>query len=638
MKVIIALIVLICIINVALCQRNAQEEAICAPFLTSQATSPLIPNLIRNLTVDEDGEFACELVLQDKFLPSQIRLTVHEGLFFLSARHVQMGLHKARTAYRHATILTEIMPKHADFRVRAGTWAIHADVAQYEAGAAHFSELLYGQAASDAKLTDQLRYQAYRGYIKALGALGKLTEAIEEIIKLLQAFPYDFEAVHMLTDNLPTIPLSLHPKVRQVTSKADALYQVVHNQVSGSGTIPPLLELTKYTSLPTTEEFWRHIHKREPFVISFPDVHTMSSALEWKVDRWLDEKYVAETVRSKAGEGLDGEYLVLTEQAPSLSAGQADCHVSNTTSSSDSCLAFGHGLFLLHESQNLLKLMDTHHRAVEGSTEYHDTYINVQLPGTGRPPYHPPLQHLQDDLPLSNELFSVFADNVTDINLWMGLLATRPALVTVDGDGNIDSSYTHTTAATTTSKLHRDALDNIYAVLEGKKQFKLWHPASAFDIPTLSPSIAVHKDGLSFQLAVHKLKETLMKVHPTLSEDLPTDHRSDVQATVADLLSSPNIEYDTESLHFVAQNNSFNSFSLPNPSTTVDLWPGELLYLPTGWYHHVSSMAAMPQHRHMAINIWWRALRWQEAVKYEQQELVDLAVKIVDKAMITNTI
>lgn len=63
----------------SLAQRNAEAEAICQPFLTSPATSPLIVGLSRDLRVDEDGEFACELVLQDKYLPAQIRVTIHEG-------------------------------------------------------------------------------------------------------------------------------------------------------------------------------------------------------------------------------------------------------------------------------------------------------------------------------------------------------------------------------------------------------------------------------------------------------------------------------------------------------------------------------------------------------------------------------
>ena len=72
-------------------QRNEREEKICQPFLTSKYTSPLIANLTRNLRTDEDGEFSCELVLQDRFLPAQIRFTIHEGLYMLAIRHIAIG-------------------------------------------------------------------------------------------------------------------------------------------------------------------------------------------------------------------------------------------------------------------------------------------------------------------------------------------------------------------------------------------------------------------------------------------------------------------------------------------------------------------------------------------------------------------
>ena len=72
-------LVMLAFIPPSLAQRNAEAEAICQPFLTSSTTSPLIVGLSRDLRVDEDGEFACELVLQDKFLPAQIRVTIHEG-------------------------------------------------------------------------------------------------------------------------------------------------------------------------------------------------------------------------------------------------------------------------------------------------------------------------------------------------------------------------------------------------------------------------------------------------------------------------------------------------------------------------------------------------------------------------------
>lgn len=52
-------------INGCASQRNAEAEGFCQPFLTSPKTSP-ISAANRNIRVDEDGEFNCELVLQDR--------------------------------------------------------------------------------------------------------------------------------------------------------------------------------------------------------------------------------------------------------------------------------------------------------------------------------------------------------------------------------------------------------------------------------------------------------------------------------------------------------------------------------------------------------------------------------------------
>ena len=69
--IVAALLSLLASFDVALSARNEREEAICQPFLTSRKTSPLVENdpakplnLRRNLKVDEDGDFACRLVLQ----------------------------------------------------------------------------------------------------------------------------------------------------------------------------------------------------------------------------------------------------------------------------------------------------------------------------------------------------------------------------------------------------------------------------------------------------------------------------------------------------------------------------------------------------------------------------------------------
>ena len=95
--------------SVIIAQRNAAEEAICQKFLTSKSSSPLIPTATaaaisssntgggggvpkRNLRYDEECEFSCELVLQDRHLPIQIRATIHEGLGHLALRHIELGM------------------------------------------------------------------------------------------------------------------------------------------------------------------------------------------------------------------------------------------------------------------------------------------------------------------------------------------------------------------------------------------------------------------------------------------------------------------------------------------------------------------------------------------------------------------
>ena len=103
MRILLATSILLSTVIIA--QRNAAEEAICQKFLTSKSSSPLIPTAVganhtaidgggvlkRNLRYDEECEFSCELVLQDRHLPIQIRATIHEGLGHLALRHIELG-------------------------------------------------------------------------------------------------------------------------------------------------------------------------------------------------------------------------------------------------------------------------------------------------------------------------------------------------------------------------------------------------------------------------------------------------------------------------------------------------------------------------------------------------------------------
>jgi hypothetical protein len=83
--------------------RNVAEEAICQPFLTSH-TSPLLPGP-RDLAADEDGEFACGLVLQDVMLPVQIRATVHEVRY-----RANPNTNPTETAYSVTGLIIPLQP------------------------------------------------------------------------------------------------------------------------------------------------------------------------------------------------------------------------------------------------------------------------------------------------------------------------------------------------------------------------------------------------------------------------------------------------------------------------------------------------------------------------------------------------
>jgi hypothetical protein len=120
LNIILIIFILSLISSTTYSVRNHKEEAICQPFLTSQRTSPLKKNINRNLDKDEEGEFSCELVLQDETLPLQIRFTIHEGLSWLMTRHIQMGLVRHKELVRHLRILAEIMPSSHEFNLRAG--------------------------------------------------------------------------------------------------------------------------------------------------------------------------------------------------------------------------------------------------------------------------------------------------------------------------------------------------------------------------------------------------------------------------------------------------------------------------------------------------------------------------------------
>ena len=178
--------------------RNAAEEAICRPFLTSHKTSPLLNHVARDFRVDEDGEFSCELVLQDVNLPAQIRVTIHEGLSLLMMRHVALGKPRHKTAVRHLRLLAQIIPGKFSFSLNAGVWGLARPISQPDLAVQNFYNCIYGKAAKDKTATRANKAVARRYYARVLAYLGRAEEAMHEYGLLqkrsLAGSPADFLA------------------------------------------------------------------------------------------------------------------------------------------------------------------------------------------------------------------------------------------------------------------------------------------------------------------------------------------------------------------------------------------------------------------------------------------------------------
>eukprot|EP00981_Chlorochromonas_danica_P013137 scaffold5903_cov165-Ochromonas_danica.AAC.12 len=581
-------------------QRNERDEILCRNFLTSPETAPILPSLTRDLHTDEAGEFSCELVLQDRDLPIQIRLTIHEGLFHLAQRHVEMGEHRGLVAAKHANIMSEILPQNAEFRLKAGYWALHPEVVDPSTAVTHFQEILDGRASGDERLTSDMRYQARQGLVKALAQSNDPHKAILAIISLLEDFPYDMEMVFHLKEHFHLLSEEEADRARNALKRANEFYEVILNYTtnsyagfstrrsgesedSGSAT----WQIPRYDHLIDSDVLQRHIENREPFVMSFGSTKALSDSLGWQVSRWVaEEEYLAEEVKRRVREpDWLGKKLVMVETCVNNSA--VDCSF------------YGQNIFL--------------QRALKPFPDVSSGYINLQLPHTGEGPYNPPLHLLFDQLPLhKSNFFDPIRDNITAVTLWMGW-ATESA-----------------------SRPHRDALDNFYFTLQGKKRFILWDPLAAETMQTLSPTFAVHPNGLGFQVNVHYLRHALNYMQPTLLTDLKatcvdeTNHELwQLRKVLQDLVSSENVKYDIEGLHFSYVHSAAFDGIVPPPSAEVDLDPGDVLFLPTGWFHHVTSFASTDSNRHLAVNIWWKPPAWRTAVGVEAEAVGTLSQRLL---------
>ena len=205
------------------------------------------------------------------------------------------------------------------------------------------------------------------------------------------------------------------------------------------------------------------------------------------------------------------------------------------------------------------------------------------------------------------------------MNLWLGGCSS--------GAGQGDSA----------SRFHFDATDNLYVVLEGQKTFHLLSPKYALETETVAPTYAVSPDGFSYQFNANHFLEFFRKKYSETGRNLSAknDGNRIFSARILGELRSRNTSsYETINNHFSTISEPEKKEGLADKIVSFSLRPGDMLYLPTGWFHKVISQASPASDdgwtdgqqplfpncvtKHLALNFWWKAKNWEDAEAYEK--------------------
>ena len=217
------------------------------------------------------------------------------------------------------------------------------------------------------------------------------------------------------------------------------------------------------------------------------------------------------------------------------------------------------------------------------------------------------------------------------------------------------------------SGLHHDYHDNFYLLLQGTKQFRLYSPDTAPSMATYGTIEKIHFNGvISYVGSETNANGTPLETNtdPARGSEYDDDDDDDDDDEEEEVVLGKGFDYhsdddgddeegsvdmdgpddfdelvednvDHETNHPTAnghgeQSERPNSFSRIDPTNVdpnehsdflacqeyvVELQPGQILYLPAGWFHCVTSFSSMPQSKkamenkssqvHMALNYWY---------------------------------
>lgn len=252
----------------------------------------------------------------------------------------------------------------------------------------------------------------------------------------------------------------------------------------------------------------------------------------------------------------------------------------------------------------------------------------------------PPLTNLclDETFPLVPDFLSGLIPQ--QINLWMGCGATSAETPDFDNltEESLGKYLPPTKNGGSSSGLHHDHADNLYILIQGIKRFTLFSPADAQKLHTIGLVHKIYENGL-IDYEINEFSKNWKHVRndgailKSVAEWMLDKNDFSVysQKQLQDLVDEPepavasDKKYDPPNfskippalLHLrdfdsdaVQKLKSFSEKHFPGfldlHSVQVWLKPGEMLYLPAGWFHEVTSFGqenADPIH--IALNYWF---------------------------------
>ena len=143
------------------------------------------------------------------------------------------------------------------------------------------------------------------------------------------------------------------------------------------------------------------------------------------------------------------------------------------------------------------------------------------------------------------------------------------------------------------TSLHRDPYENLYLVLKGSKTFRLFAPVDEVEMPLKWVGTGRYVLG-----------------HPSSNEDLGANGAGKALFDV-ELDNPTGVDEEEQAIPWIDLDplNLPSSSSLCNKMRTITVDAGQILYLPSGWYHHVTQRCGLWDDGSpapcIAVNYWY---------------------------------